>query len=57
MASLDKKQSIDSKGNAAHVEDAAHIEDSSRVFTSDSNEKKDLGALEAQTPEAQNEVS
>jgi hypothetical protein len=49
MASLDKQQSIDSKGNTAHVEDASR--------TSDSNEKKDLGAVEAQTPEAQNEVN
>jgi hypothetical protein len=51
MASLEKQLSTDGKGDAAHVEDAAHIQSGS------SSEKRELGALEAQTPNAQNKAS
>ena len=52
MASLEREKSFDSKNNAAHVEDATRV-----ASNNGSTEKKDLGALEAQTPEDQNEVS
>jgi hypothetical protein len=52
MASLEKQQTNDSKGDAAHVEDATRIQSHS------SDGKNDLGALEAgQVPNAKNKVS
>ena len=51
MASPEREQwDSKSKDNTAHVEDA------SPASNNGSTEKKDLGALEAQTPEAKNEV-
>jgi hypothetical protein len=51
MASLEKERSTESQVGAAHVEDAT------RVQSRSPSEKGELGALEAQTPNAQNKVS
>ena len=52
MAPVEREQSFDSKNDTVHVEDATRV-----ASKNGSTEKKDLGALEAQTPEAKNEVS
>jgi hypothetical protein len=57
MASLEKQPSVERKGDAAHVEDAARVLSRGSSEKEKEKEQKDFGALEAQTPSAQNEVS